>query len=77
MAYWYDESQVVKGSSRKIEFIADTEQDIANLPTSTENGVVQEGNSTLHLPVAKGSSCLVLEPACYYILNSSDQWIKL
>ncbi len=43
------------------EFVADTEADIATLPTD----------------VFPGSTCIVAETANVYILNSKREWIKL
>lgn len=43
------------------EFIADTEADVANLPTT----------------VYPGSTCIVANTATVYILNASNQWVKL
>lgn len=43
------------------EFVADTEADIANLPTT----------------VYPGSTCIVAESSKVYILNASKQWVEL
>lgn len=43
------------------EFVADTEADIANLPTT----------------VYPGSTCIVAENAKVFILNASKQWVEL
>lgn len=78
MAYWYD-SNALKGKSsgRMVEYIADTDSDINDLPTSTTEGVPQEGDSTLHRCVEKGSTCLVINPSSLYKLNSKDEWVEM
>lgn len=62
--------------ARQLTFIADSSSDIANLPTSSSPGLPQEGDSTAHLPVKAGSSCLCLNPGSFYILNTQDEWVK-
>lgn len=44
-----------------MELIADTEEDVASLPTH----------------YAPGSTCIVVSPASVYILNSKKKWVKL
>ena len=75
--YWFDTSNAVeKTSSRVRYFMCDDEQDIANLPTSQDEGTPQ-GDSVTHLPCSKGSTCTCLDPAGVYVLNSRDEWKKL
>ena len=46
------------------DFVADTEADIAELPTKRSD-------------VAPGSTCIVAETGDVYILNSQEEWKKL
>lgn len=55
-------------------FYCDTEADVANLPTSTRMGVQQGDDVISCQKVQKGSSCLVIGSAKYYMLNSHDVW---
>lgn len=78
MAYWYDDASLRgKTSRRVVEYIADTDADINDLPTSTTEGEPQEGDSTLHRCVEKGSSCLVIDSSSLYMLNSEDEWVQM
>lgn len=43
------------------EYVADNDEDIANLPTT----------------VYPGSTCIVASTASVYILNASREWVKL
>ena len=43
------------------EYVADTESDVADLPTD----------------VYPGSTCIVAATASVYILNASKEWVKL
>lgn len=58
-------------------FTADTQADVKNLPTSSKEGVKQGDDITSCQKVQKGSTCMVLNPASYYVLNSSDTWVML
>ena len=78
MAYWYDDASPGGNTSRRvIDFIADTDSDIDDLPTSITEGKPQENDTTLHKCVEKGSSCLVIESSSLYMLNSDDQWVQM
>ena len=77
MAYWYDEETKVNGSSHQVSFWCDSDADVADLPTSTTEGVKQGDSDTLHLPVAKGSSCISIDTATMFVLNSSDIWVAM
>ena len=46
------------------EFVADTEDDIKDLPTSPNE-------------VYPGSTCIVVATANVYMLNNKKEWIKL
>ena len=50
----------------QMSFYADTEADVANLPTSQTSQDVK-----------KGSDCFVIETSDVYILNSQDTWVKI
>jgi len=75
MAYYIDHTESYM-PERQISFMADSSSDIPNLPTSSNPGLPQEGDSTAHLPVKPGSTCLCLNPVNLYILNSKDVWVK-
>lgn len=45
-----------------IEYVADTEADVKNLPTKGAN---------------PGSTCIVADTASVYILNNAREWVKL
>ena len=78
MAYWYDDTSSRANTSRRcVNYIADTESDINDLPTSTTEGAVQGNDTTLHRCVDKGSSCLVIDTGAVYMLNSNNQWVQL
>ena len=46
------------------DFVCDTEADIASLPTNKKE-------------VYPGSTCLVAQTGEVYVLNASNQWVKL
>lgn len=75
MAYWFAAGHN-PGSSRQIQFIMDSDSDVANLPTATANGVKQDDDAT-HLPCGKGSLALSIASGKIYILNSSNQWTEM
>jgi len=45
-----------------VEYVADTEADVAQLPTTS---------------AYPGSTCLVIETATVWILNNNRKWVKL
>lgn len=76
MAYWINQA----GNSTRPnwrQFYCDADTDIANLPTSATEGVKQDGDSAAHKACSVGSECLVLGTTSVYVLNSSDEWVKL
>ena len=76
MAYWINQS----GNSTRPnwrQFYCDTDTDINNLPTSSRQGIKQEGDSSAHQSCSVGSECLVLDTTRVYILNSSDVWREI
>lgn len=46
------------------EFVADTEADVADLPTSSNE-------------VDPGSTCIVVATSNVYMLNNQKEWVKL
>jgi hypothetical protein len=58
-------------------FYCDTNADVFNLPTSKRKGVQQEDDVTSCQPVSKGSSCMVIGSAKYFVLNSQDIWVEM
>lgn len=78
MAYWYDDLSARSTSSRRVVmFDTDERGNISDLPTTSAEGTPQDGDSTLHLKVAKGSTALVIEDSSVWMLNSNDEWIEL
>lgn len=75
--YWYDDNSDKDPTSRRvIDFIMDSAADLSSLPGINKYGTPQPDDSTVHLPVEKGSSVLCIGDASLYILNSQNQWIK-
>ena len=78
MAYFLDTSAAHEATSSNVKYFkADTEADVANLPTNLAEGVQQGVNTVLHLKCAPGSECFVLDPPSVYMLNSSGEWLEL
>lgn len=77
MAYWYDDSTQIKTSRRLVDFIMDNDDDVELLPKIGIPGVPQAGDSTLHLPVVKGSTSLSIGSASLFMLNSHNEWVKM
>ena len=75
MAYWIDNNQPYV-SGKQVQFFADTDEDIASLPTSTHIGVKQS-DTVSHQIVGKGSIALSIESGNVYMLNSRDFWVKI
>ena len=74
MAYWIDESSIIRGSSNQTAFMADTDADISKLPTTSTPGM-QQGEDTISCkPVGQGSSCFVIDSSKVYMLKSTDEW---
>ena len=76
MAYWIN-SRGNGNRSNWCQFYCDAESDIGNLPSSTSEGVKQEKDPMANQCCSAGSECFVLASTSVYMLNSSDQWIKL
>lgn len=53
--------QGAKEAPHVVEYVADTEADVANLPTH----------------VAAGSTCIVIEGTQVYMLNNEKTWVPL
>ena len=69
--YWID------GTLKQVMFIADSASDVSNLPTMTSEGNQQGDDNVSNKKVAMGSKCLIIETGEVYILNSSNQWVKI
>lgn len=52
-------------NSYVVEILADSDADIANLPTKASAGI------------EAGSTCIVVATSEVYILNNQDEWVKL
>ena len=76
MAYWINKSENNNHPSWR-QFYCDSDTDIANLPTSENEGVKQEMDSTAHRKCCVGSECLSLSTTTVYVLNSANEWKKL
>lgn len=61
---WWESPKSQLNTSKEKSFYADTEADIANLPTDEET-------------VAPGSDCMVIETANIYMLDSTRTWSPL
>ena len=78
MAYWYDDTSARSMTSRRnVDFMMDDDSDVSLLPTIENEGVPQDGDSTLHLPVGKGSSALSIATATLFMLNSQGEWVQM
>jgi len=73
MAYWIDPTE--KSVGNKKSFYCDTTSDIADMPTSSSEGVPQT-DTVAHKVVAPGSDVYVISEAKMYILNSLDNWVE-
>ena len=77
MAYWYDDTSDRDPTSRRcVDFMMDSESDISALPGIRTYGTPQPDDSTVHLPVEKGSTAMSISPAKLFILNSNNQWTE-
>jgi len=78
MAYWYDDTSPRSGTSRRcIAFYMDSDSDLAELPTSTTEGTPQLNDTTLHLPVGKGSTAFSIDSSSVFMLKSDDTWQEI
>lgn len=75
MAYWidYNNSYV---PSRQMSYMCDTASDIADLPTSSNEGAIMNDDVT-HKTCKEGSFCLCIGDSSGWILNSNDEWVKV
>lgn len=70
MAYWFV-AGTNPGASKQVQFYMDSDSDVANLPTTTSNGIKQEDDVS-YLPCGKGSLSFSIASGKIFILNSSD-----
>lgn len=75
--YWLDVTQNYTGYPLIRNFFCDEPSDIANLPTSTTEGVQQGSDTVSCQKVNAGSSCLCIGSGELYMLNSSDTWVSV
>lgn len=76
MAYWINQV----GNSNRANwrsFYADTDGDIANLPTSSQEGVKQEVDPIAHKRCSIGSECMSLGSSKVYVLGSDNTWKEI
>lgn len=75
MAYWidYNNSYV---PSRQMSYMCDTTSDIADLPTSSNEGAIMNDDVT-HKTCKEGSFCLCIGDSSGWMLNSQDQWVEV
>ena len=62
---------------RQEQFIAETEADIAKLPTLTSAGNQAESEGFAYQKTGVGSVALCVETGDVYILTSNNQWTKV
>ena len=75
--YWYNNNVKFNSKDRKA-FLCDTVADIANLPTTSSDGLIQaDGNNVVCKKVTMGSVVYVIATGDRYLLNSLDQWVKI
>lgn len=78
MAYWYDDASPRGRTSRRcVAFYMDSDSDLITLPTSDTEGEPQEGDTTLHLPVTKGSTAFSIESSSVFMLKSDNTWHEI
>lgn len=76
--FYFDTSAMHEPTSSKVRYFkADSESDVAKLPTTTTEGTQTEGSPILNETCAAGSEVFVLDPPSVYMLNSSGQWLEL
>lgn len=76
MSYWID-ANTKANNLRQYQFFIDTDEDVASLPTTTENGTQQGNDVTSCLPCGKGSVAFSIASGSAYILNSNNEWVKI
>ena len=75
MAYWLDHNvDHIPGAQKS--YFCDSSDDIADLPTSSQEGASM-GDSVTHLKCKPGSFCLCIADSSGYILNSQDEWVEV
>lgn len=62
---------------RQEQFIAETEADIAKLPTHTVAGDMSASDGDAYQKTAFGSMALCVQTGDVYILTSNNQWTKV
>ena len=55
----------------------DSDADVANLPTTSNEGTKQDVDSTAHRKCSVGSESLCISTGDVYVLNSLDEWKKM
>ena len=74
--YWINPNNPdMRGGCKAFE--CDSQSDIQNLPTSSREGVQQGDDIISCQKVAKGSTCMCMNPSSYYKLNSHDEWKQM
>lgn len=66
-----------KNSSGYREFIIDTVEDVATLPTSTTKGEIQVNREDDNKCCAIGSVAFVIADSSVYMLGNDNQWHKI
>lgn len=73
--FWIQQTGTNHNNSAYRLFYADYESDVANLPTSQEEGKQTNGDTVANQKTTAGSECLVLESGNLYILSKDDdEW---
>lgn len=66
-----------KTATKVKEFIADTPDDVQNLPTQTQKGTQIGHNTVCNEYCATGSSAFIISTAQLFILNSKGVWCEV
>lgn len=76
--YWIDpNADNGGGTGTATNFLCDSSADVANLPTSTTEGVDQGDGSRSHDKCVKGSFCISIADGAGYFLDSNDNWVEV
>lgn len=75
MAYWIQKPATNENNSGYRFFYCEEESDVANLPTSTQDGVQQENDTVSNKRCAVGSEACVISTGNVYVLQkTTDTW---
>lgn len=72
MAYFFNTGE----KNRQVQFVCDTEADIAGLPTSVTEGSPSVAVGNAYQRVAIGSMALCIDTGDLYVLDTNNIWSK-